>query len=456
MNNDDLHIELFVKEFYYSKKIKNKSIFNFDNIMCLYEPSETNIKLLMNSYKLAIYTNNLNKYNKLEQSCNLDNIIYIESDLNINSAIQHSKISFRECNSTIINFNTNISKNININTNDILDEYFIVPNNFEYNGIFIIYDIFISSFDNYIYIICPNIKHYLQNTYSVSINNLQIFINGQLVQYDKIYDKNTKLLVIKQIFKNPIVTIKFYDISKDYALIQYKNQKNKMIMSTIFKDENHLVDSWIRYHKKLGFNLFILYNNNPDNKQYYYELLNRYPNEIIFINWGYPYELFESGISGQTTQQTHTITKYKLAKYIALLDLDEYIVSLKKPFLSFLNDFEKEYDKISVIAIETNWFGCAKNISYSKDDKNSDFVDKLLFRCKTTTGPFQHQKAIVNPKNIILFTVHESFNYTGMYIFINPKLVRMNHYYIISNKKRQCDCNINDNIYDDYIVTSVI
>ena len=46
----------------------------------------------------------------------------------------------------------------------------------------------------------------------------------------------------------------------------YPNFKDEIIMSTIVKDEDNIIVQWIEYHKLLGINRFIIYDNHncPD------------------------------------------------------------------------------------------------------------------------------------------------------------------------------------------------
>lgn len=454
-----LNLNINHKDYHFEKSIDNKLIVeNSGTILCTFESSHKDKSMYLNT---CIYTNDFTKYSDLSK------VVVESKKLNVDSAILHAKIMFRNWDSTIINFKPAIKYNTPITQiapkimgdieNIIPDvnnhKYNIIPNSFEYDSISIIYDIIISPLNQHLYFICPNIKRYLINRYNKSHDNLQIFVDG--VQYipSKVRDNSTLLLIIEKKFINSTITVVFGDTKKTYNICNSDNYLNKMIMSTVFKDENNLIDSWIKYHKKIGFDLFILYNNNPNNKLYYSELINRYPNQIIFIDWGYPYELYESGISAQTTQQTHTLLKHQTAKYIALTDLDEYIVSLNKPLSNFFDEYECMYDQISAFTIETNWFGCGNECAYLTNDSSADFTNKMIYRCNTTTGPLQHQKAIINPKNVILFNIHEPSVYNGMYIFVNPNIIRMNHYYTLSSKKRLCNCMINCAVRDDYITT---
>jgi hypothetical protein len=105
----------------------------------------------------------------------------------------------------------------------------------------------------------------------------------------------------------------------------YPEFKDEIIMSTIVKDEDEYIKPWIDYHLNLGISRFIIYDNSPNNTLC--GVLDDYiqKNIVLLIKWAYPYLLPISGLSGQTTQQNHSIYAFQTSKYIGLFDIDEYI-----------------------------------------------------------------------------------------------------------------------------------
>jgi hypothetical protein len=106
---------------------------------------------------------------------------------------------------------------------------------------------------------------------------------------------------------------------------KYPNFKDDILFSTIVKEEDNFILSWINYHLKLGVSRFIIYDNSDN-----YTLstiLEDYINQniVILIKWTYTYLSSISGFSGQTTQQNHSIYAFKNSKYIGLFDIDEYV-----------------------------------------------------------------------------------------------------------------------------------
>ena len=91
------------------------------------------------------------------------------------------------------------------------------------------------------------------------------------------------------------------------------------------KNENKYIKQWIDFHYNLGVNKFIIYDNSNNNSLI--KLLNNYiiNKKVILIKWIYPYRLKKSGISGQTTQQNHSLYTWKNSKYIGFFDIDEYV-----------------------------------------------------------------------------------------------------------------------------------
>ena len=117
---------------------------------------------------------------------------------------------------------------------------------------------------------------------------------------------------------------------------KYPDFENEIIMSTIVCDEDDHIKQWIKFHNNIGVDRFIIYDNKIDNNMKSYNLVNKTNLErvledfindglVILIKWNYPYRLTISGISGQTTQQNHSLWAFKTCKYIGMFDIDEYV-----------------------------------------------------------------------------------------------------------------------------------
>jgi len=198
--------------------------------------------------------------------------------------------------------------------------------------------------------------------------------------------------------------------------------KNK-VMTTIHKDEWHLIPSWIKHYKRIGFEKFIIYDNGTLIKENYKNL-----DDDIFIieaNWDYWCDSYGRNPIGQVVQQNHCLWKYT-PEYLGLLDLDEYINNN-----SFLFD-----DSYTVVSFPNKWFGCARKTKFNYNN----FTEKLVM-CETPINRNENRKCIINSKNVDLFCVHVALKFIGeeLTILIHENYFR--HFLCLSNKTRLCDCS---------------
>jgi hypothetical protein len=208
---------------------------------------------------------------------------------------------------------------------------------------------------------------------------------------------------------------------------------NDILMSTIVKDEDNVILTWIDYHRRLGVSKFIIYDNSEHTTLS--TLLDNYikSNICVLIKWNYPYTDPVSGISGQTTQQNHSIYAFKHATYIGLFDVDEY-VNLQG--ISNVNLFFKHV--IVKEKLDVNRLGSFRLLNkffynpYEKPVHNGQFL--TIYNCDTIT-PSGREKNFVLPKNVITFAVHMITHGKSMYT-IPEKYAYFNHYYYLNKPSR--------------------
>jgi len=199
--------------------------------------------------------------------------------------------------------------------------------------------------------------------------------------------------------------------------------KNK-VMTTMQKDECHLISSWVHHYKKLGFEKFIIYDNGKLIKDNYENLDDDI--FIIDVNWNYWYDSYGMNPIGQVVQQNHCLWKYT-PEYLGLLDLDEYINNN-----SFLFD-----DSYTVVSFPNKWFGCARKTKFNYNN----FVEKLNM-CQQSVDTNERRKCIVKSIDTDLFCVHDAVTFTGKELIVLPSQNYLRHYRILSSKQRVCECSI--------------
>jgi hypothetical protein len=250
-------------------------------------------------------------------------------------------------------------------------------------------------------LICPH-KH----TYIYYLNNN--------------YEPNIKLSINEEIIET--------NVNK------YPNYENKILMSTIVKDEDEYICQWINYHNLMGIEKFIIYDNSEN-----YTLENKLQDFInkeivLLIKWPYPYRLPKNGISGQTTQQNHSLYAFKNAKYIGMFDIDEYI-NPQNDYTNincFFNDYITQ-NNIDITQIGS--FRLLNKLFYNPNNlptKNYDFLK--IYNCDNISYG-EREKNFIIPQNVDIFAVHMITSGKPMYT-IDPNLIFFNHYFFLNKNDR--------------------
>jgi hypothetical protein len=289
---------------------------------------------------------------------------------------------------------------------------------------FNIYDIFYND-DNQIVIIMP----YIINHYIIKyIYYEKIFLFDVYKDPDKhtiIYTLNTEYIFnIKIMIDNYII---------ETRVNKYPIYKDEIIFSTIVKDEDDLILSWIKYHRNIGISRFIIYDNSD--KFTLSDILNEYiaENIVLLIKWNYPYITNTSGISGQTTQQNHSIYAFKNSKSIGLFDIDEYVNMQDVSNINVFFDKIITQEKINTKTISS--FRLLNRFFYNPNNlpvDNGKFLK--IFTCDNITKG-SRQKNFVFPKNVITFSVHMVTSGKPMYD-IKESDMYFNHYCYLNKEGR--------------------
>lgn len=290
---------------------------------------------------------------------------------------------------------------------------------------FNIYDIFYND-NNELIIISPYITEPYNIKYISNENNILTF---------NLYKCPHNHTLIYTLNVDYLQNIKL--IINDYVLETFVNKypcfKDEIIFSTIVKDEDDFILSWINFHLKLGVSRFIIYDNSTNFTLS--SILEDYINEniVLLIKWTYPYITKISGVSGQTTQQNHSIYAFRNSKYIGLFDIDEYVniqgISNINNFLEQLIIKENiDINKISSFRLLNKFFYNPNNLPVN----NNQFFK--IFNCDSITLK-GHQKSIVLPKNVIIFSVHRVISGKPIYD-INEKYAYFNHYCYLNKSTR--------------------
>jgi hypothetical protein len=317
-----------------------------------------------------------------------------------------------------------------------------------YNTV-LVFDIFRSIKYNSLVCICNN-KDLIKN--NIKLNIFDIKIKSDTTEYKtefiklndyilyEAYDKNIReslyngfdieICFIRDFpenINNVTVTMGDFNFNMDIDPLDTRFH-NKKCISTIQKNETHLIDSWINYYTKLGFEYFFIYDNNF-NIENYKELLVKYKDILFIYDMKYPYWIknyLGDRRIGQFFELNHSLWKFS-PEFIGHFDLDEYIY-LKKD----INIFDKN---ISVLSFPNYWFGCNNGMDYNYNN----FIYKLNKR-ELKIDTYNSRKCIHQSKYVDLVCVHNALNITGEYKRLNHDEGYLRHYRILSERKRICEC----------------
>lgn len=202
----------------------------------------------------------------------------------------------------------------------------------------------------------------------------------------------------------------------------------------IFQDEGPYLKEWIEYHRMLGVEHFYLYNNeSTDNWQ---EVLAPYIKKKVVEVTHWPSPRDQDWIPYQIKAYNHCIRKVeKETKWLAIIDIDEFIVPVKE---NNLKKLLKNYDGEGGLQIFWLFFGTS---GIAKIPDNMTTVEALTHRAVTTYPANYNFKTIVRPKCVQEYFVHGGTYKKGYHgIFphgtrggaaqpINVDIVRIHHYW---------------------------
>lgn len=195
-------------------------------------------------------------------------------------------------------------------------------------------------------------------------------------------------------------------LKHDHTLPQYY-----LTVCAIAKNEGPYFKEWIEWHRKQGVEKFYIYDNGSTDCT----------KEVLapYIESGLVDYTFFPGQRRQLAAYDDCFDRHRTeARWIAFIDLDEFIVPVKdKTVFGFLNRFE-EYS-----AVEINWLvygsGGAK--------KKSPGTMMERFKCHSQSGHFlnRHVKSIVNPRCVFtLIGCHEAARISGCTVDSHGNLVK--------------------------------
>lgn len=212
----------------------------------------------------------------------------------------------------------------------------------------------------------------------------------------------------------------------------------EIAIGAIFQDEARFMKEWIEFHKLIGVEHFYLYNNNS--KDHYLEVLQPYidKGEVELIDWNDDFTTLAEWNKIQCAAYTDCINKTKKSvMWLALIDLDEFIVPVQK---SNLKTFLKEYENFSGVGVNWQYYG-SSNVSVIPEGEL--MIDLLLNKAPEQGKGHKVVKSIIRPsKASHCINPHWVYYIAGHHVNANKEQydtyatshvavdkIRINHYF---------------------------
>lgn len=166
-----------------------------------------------------------------------------------------------------------------------------------------------------------------------------------------------------------------------------------LAMCAIAKNEGRYFQEWIEFHKMLGVEKFYLYDNeSTDNTQAELQ---------PYIDSGLVEYTYFPGKKMQLKAYKDCVKKHKRdARYIAFIDIDEFIVPIKHPTIP-----EYMHSLGRFASVQINWI--VYGSGGAKTRTNGLVIDRFRDHSLPEDPLNHHVKTIVNPRRILgIFSAH--------------------------------------------------
>ncbi|MDJ0518100.1 MAG: glycosyltransferase family 92 protein [Trichodesmium sp. MO_231.B1] len=193
--------------------------------------------------------------------------------------------------------------------------------------------------------------------------------------------------------------------------LNQKEEKCKLSICAIMKDEGLYLEEWLEFHKLVGVEKFYLYDNNSTDNTH--NILQFYiqKREVIYYYW--PEK------PGQMSAYTHCLKNHRYdSEWIAFIDLDEFLFPTETDKITDIID-----DFFDVSAVGVNWL----NFGTSGHEKKPEGlqIENFIKRAKTSFGPNKHIKCIVQPeKTVRPLNPHQFVFSEGQVVTENKQLIK--------------------------------
>jgi hypothetical protein len=232
--------------------------------------------------------------------------------------------------------------------------------------------------------------------------------------------RNILPLSIRRFIGRVLSIPKYMSVLINYLLNNKKEFQYELSIAAIAKSEAFYIREWIEYHIIVGVEHFYIYDNeSPDNLKTVLQPL---------IDKGIVTYTFSPGKLKQQPAYNDAIKRFRnKSKWMAFIDIDEFIVPLKRDKITdVINDINSLFKKRLFICLKIHW------VLYGYSGHKTMPLwggGGVLENYTRHNGVDKQIKSIVNPRTVVKYHIHHGDHLFGLK-GINENGVEIEGYFI--------------------------
>lgn len=190
-----------------------------------------------------------------------------------------------------------------------------------------------------------------------------------------------------------------------------------LAVTAIFQNEASYLKEWIEFHRLIGFEFFYLFDHGSSDEPE--TVLKPYIDSRVvkLEKWPLEYSNVYEWTEVQCLAYERAIywAKQKV-RWLAVLDVDEFLVPVEKSLLEILKDFEP----FGGVAVNWQIFGT----SFVKEiDREERLIEKLIYKALPMQVGNRHIKSIVRPERVKGCLSAHTMEYEDGFFQVNTKKI---------------------------------
>lgn len=200
---------------------------------------------------------------------------------------------------------------------------------------------------------------------------------------------------------------------------------NELALAAIFRDQAPYLVEWLEFHKLMGVDHFILYNNLSNDN--YLEVLRPYieRGEVQLIDWSFDYNTpnlnhHDAWIHIQLSAYDDAINRLKgNTKWLAIIDTDEFLHPVVK---NNLLDFLKDYEEFGGVCAYWQIFGTG---NVEKILPGQLMIETLIRKAPPLYKENDRIKTIFKPERVVKAINAHFFEFKPPFFAVNSNYQRV-------------------------------